>query len=201
MTAGQNKLQKENYSTIEKIVVALMFILIIANYILYNKTDEFNQLTMSALQLVLLGYYISVFKKNMLLFFIGFIIIVLGTMLKAIQFPGGVVLKFCGMIIQFSFGLYLGIKAVKRSMKNKDIEIFSFLLCLVMAYPLIHFIFLKPYKEFLTVYHFATSFIVLYIMNYENLWGNYTAAEKKVIFYVLIVALLQVLINSLQYLN
>ena len=185
---------------IEKILITLIFVVVIISYFGTGNKELKSEffLILAILKFFLIGYYISITRNLYSLVFIGFLIFILGNLFSILHWPFANELQLTGLFTQFIFGLFLIVKTIKDSIANKDLEIFSSLLSLALLYPVIHHFFLNTRVEFFMVYNFTTAFLLATIMYNENLWDKYNFSEKKILTYILVTVLIQVLIFSIK---
>jgi hypothetical protein len=184
----------------EKILVALILGSIVIYYIATGEQD----LKASALlpvvltfEIVLIGLYIFQTKNIVSVFLLGFVVWNLGFIIGREDASLGSKLQIVGEMNQFILGIYMAIKAVKESVKNKDWEMYGTLISLELMFPILYRN-LHLGKELLVVYYFALPFVLGIVMFNENLWDKYTSTEKKILTYILISAVAEVLFISVR---
>ncbi|HWZ22858.1 MAG TPA: hypothetical protein VNW06_09410 [Cytophagaceae bacterium] len=199
MTAKQSN-TRSFIGNLEKILIALIFVSILVYYVVTGNRELKTSILYTLLlllEVLLLLYYIYLTKNLFSLFLIGYIILNIGFYL---QLSGNSLSKnliLAGEFSQFFLGLFLGYKTFKDSMKNKDWEMFGTLLTLALIFPILYHYFLSG-KELLLVYEYALPFLLGIIVYNENLWDKYNNSEKKILTYILVSSVAEVLFISMK---
>jgi hypothetical protein len=193
----QNSTNRFNPS-LEKIIIALLFSSIIVFYLYTGQRDlkegKFFSFVL-LLESVLLVYYIYLTRNFYSIFLIGYVVLNIGYYEQTINFNLGDKIVLAGELSQFCLGLFLGYKTFLESKANKDWEMFGTLITLALLFPLIYRFALSG-KEIVMVYHFALAFMLATIIYNENLWDKYNSSEKKILTYILVSTVVEVLFIS-----
>jgi hypothetical protein len=199
MTAKQSN-TRSFIGNLEKILIALIFVSILVYYVATGNRELKTSILYTVillLEVLLLLYYIYLTKNLFSLFLIGYLILNIGFYL---QLSGNSVSKnliLAGEFSQFFLGIFLGYKTFKDSLKNKDWEMFGTLLTLALIFPILYHYFLSG-KELLLVYEYALPFLLGIIIYNENLWDKYNNSEKKILTYILVSSVAEVLFISMK---
>jgi hypothetical protein len=188
-------------SNLEKILIALIFISILIYYVATGERELKTGSLFPAvllLESLLLGYYIYLCKNFYSAFLVGFLLLNIGLYEQKINYSLGQNLILAGEITQFCFGLFLAYKTIKESIANKDWEMFGTLVTIGLLFPLVYRFTLKGNQEYYMVYNFALAFILGTIIYNENLWDKYNNSEKKILTYVLVCTVAEVLFISVK---
>ncbi len=185
---------------VEKIIIALL----LASFLIYFfiigekdlKSSEFYSIIL-LLEIILAGFYIYLTKNKYSIFLVGFIVLTIGFYVEKIDATLGKQLILVGELTQFALGIFFAYKTILESKKNKDWEMFETLVSIALLFPLIYRFILSG-DELLMVYHFALAFILGTIIYNENLWDKYNYSEKKILTYVLVTTIVEVLIISIR---
>ncbi len=199
MTAKQNN-TRSIIGNLEKILITLIFVSILVYYVVTGDRElKMGSMYTSILLLecLLLAYYIYLTKNFYSLFLVGFIILNIGFYLQLSDPSLSKNLILAGEFSQFFLGIFLGYKTFKDSVKNKDWEMFGTLMTLALMFPIIYRYALSG-KEFVLVYKYALPFLLGIIIYNENLWDKYNTSEKKILTYVLVSTLVEVLFISMK---
>ncbi len=187
-------------SNLEKILIGLIFASILIYYFTTGQKELKTTIlypSVLALEGLLLIYYIYRTQNLYSLFFIGFGILIVGYYEQPFQYELSKKLILMGEVSQFCLGLYLGYKTIQDSLKNKDWEMFGTLITVALLFPLVYRFALSG-KELIMVYNFALAFMLGTIIYNENLWDKYNDSEKKILTYVLVSTLAEVLFISVK---
>jgi hypothetical protein len=194
------KIQDRNLvDNIEKVLIVLILISIISYYIVTGERElktGYLYYFVLLCESILVGYYIYLTRNLYSLFLIGYIILNVGFFLQVQHNPLGKKLILTGEFCQLFIGILFGYRAFLESKKNRDWEMFGTLLALVLMFPIIYRYLLSG-KELLIIYHYALPFLIGIIIYNENLWDKYNGAEKKVLIYILVCNVAEVLFLSL----
>jgi hypothetical protein len=199
MTTKQSN-AKSIIGNLEKILIALIFVSILVYYVVTGDRElktGFIYTEILLLETLLLAYYIYATRNLYSLFLVGYILLNIGFYLQASGNYSSKNLILTGEFSQFFLGLFLGYKTLKDSMKNKDWEMFGTLMTLALIFPIIYHYFLSG-KEFVLVYKYALPFLLGIIIYNENLWDKYNSSEKKILTYILVSMLVEVLFISMK---
>lgn len=185
----------------EKILIALIVVSIILFYFGTGERELRNSAVFTlvlSLEILLALYYSYLIRNVYALFLGGMVLLNAGYLLLSSNPELSQGLIIAGKASYFIFGIFLGYKTVKDSISNKDFELFGFLLTLALLFPLVHHLYkpLSANQDYLMVYHFALAFLLSTIMYNENLWDKYSFAEKKILVYVLVCTIAEVLFYS-----
>jgi hypothetical protein len=201
MTTTNVPKAKRFSSNLEKILIALIFISILIYYVATGerelKTGNLFSIVL-LLESLLLFYYIYLCKDLYSVFLGGFILLNIGLYGQKINYSLGQNLILAGEITEFFFGIFLSYKTIKESLANKDWEMFSTLVAVALLFPLVYHYTLKGNQEYYMVYNFALAFILGTIIYNENLWDKYNNSEKKILTYILISTIAEVLFISVK---
>ncbi|HSZ25938.1 MAG TPA: hypothetical protein VK766_09480 [Cytophagaceae bacterium] len=192
---------KQILQNIEKILIVLIFVSIPLYYVSTGEKELKSStlfLEVLALEFCLLLYYCYLTRNLYTAFLLGFIVLTIGLYVQKTNYPVGQKLILIGEITQFCLGLFLGYKTVQESIQNKDWEMFGTLLSLVLMFPLVYHFVLRDHQEYLMVYNFSLAFILATIIYNENLWDKYNPSEKKILTYVLVSTVTEVLFISIK---
>lgn len=185
---------------VEKGIIGLLFISILAYYFITGyddiKSSEFYPIVL-LLQVILLGLYIYLTQDKYSAFLIGLAFLPIGAYLRKENPALGDQLMLLGELAQLALGIYFIYKTIIESKKNKDWEMFGTLVAIGFLFPIVYHFFLAG-KELLMIYSFAYAFILGTVMYNENLWDKYNKAEKIILTYVLVAALVEVVLISIR---
>jgi hypothetical protein len=191
------------FSNLEKILIGLIFTSLILFYIATGNIElrsSYAYALVLLLEILLAAYYLYVIRNKYSLFLIGFIILNIAYLLPFLYgvSTNGIYLLLVGKITYFCLGLFLIYKTVKESLHNKDLELFGTLISIALLFPLFHHFYFSGNEDYLMVYHFALAFMLGTVIYNENLWDKYTASEKKILTYVLVCTVVEVLLISVK---
>jgi hypothetical protein len=183
-------------SDLERILlIASLLLLLIGNFLLSGDlTTYFNFASLASLMVLGVYYGFQLRSKE------GILCVVLSSGMLYHFFASGsewqsnLFLYYAGILT--IFGLLFLKKSMDESRKNRDFELFATLISLSFFYPLLHIFYFSDEKGFIMVYHFATVFLVAYVMYYENLWDKYNVGEKKILTLLLVLNLFEVALLS-----
>ncbi len=187
-------------SNLEKVLISVILGSIIAWFIVTGERDlktgylyKFVLLT----EIALIVYYIYITKNAFSIFLVGFIILNIGYFDLTYHHAIAKKIIIAGEISQFLLGVLLGYKAFLESKKNKDWEMYGTLVALALMFPILNeFIFRD--RTFMMIYHYALPFLLGIIIYNENLWDKYNDTEKKILTYVVVSSVAEVLFLSLK---
>jgi hypothetical protein len=153
-------------------------------------------------QTLLLGNYLfdanSVFYKLLLL---GFFIGLMGNLFVLFHWPHGLILFMGGAASQIILGLSILYKGIKETLRDKDFELFVYLLGglliitgMILILPLIFQVYfneklLIDNGEFLSV---PLLGVIITIMFNSNIWNEFVPDQKKILTYVLLITTIPV---------
>lgn len=191
------------FSNLEKILIGLTFTSIILFYIATGNKElrsSYAYAFVLLLEILLAVYYIYIVRNKYSLFLIGFIILNIAYLLPFLYgvFTNGIYLLLVGKIAYFCFGLFLIYKTVKESLHNKDLELFGTLISIALLFPVFHHFYFPANEDYLMVYHFALAFMLGTVVYNENLWDKYNTSEKKILTYILVSTIVEVLLISVK---
>ena len=185
---------------VEKIIIALLLASLLIYFFIVGEKDlkssEFYSIILF-LEFILAGFYIYLTKNKYSIFLVGFMVLTTGFYVEKIDATLGKQLILVGELTQFALGIFFAYKTILESKKNKDWEMFETLVSIALLFPLIYHFILSG-DELLMVYHFALAFILGTIIYNENLWDKYNYSEKKILTYVLVTTIVEVLIISIR---
>jgi len=185
---------------LEKVLIALIFVSILVYYVVTGNRDLKAGLLYKEvllLETALLFYYIYLTKNLYSVFLVGFVVLNIGFFEYSNNVKLSKNLILIGEFSQFFFGAFLGYKTVKESIKNKDWEMFGTLMTIALMFPIIYRYLLSG-KELLIIYKYALPFLLGIIVYNENLWDKYNNSEKKILTYVLVSMVAEVLFISMK---
>lgn len=189
------------FSNAEKVLIGLIFISIVIFYVATGDKELKSgnaYITVLTLEIALASYYLYILRSVYSLFPVGFILLNTGYLLPYSYHPIEESLLLLGKLTYALLGLFLAYKTIKESMRNKDLELFGTLLSVALLFPLFHQFYFPGNEDYLMVYHFALAFMLGTIIYNENLWDKYNAAEKKILTYVLVSTVAEVLFISIK---
>jgi hypothetical protein len=193
----------ETVLKIEKVLIGLPFVSILLYYIATGNID----MRPSSIYPVVLGiqaalavFYILITQNYRALFLTAYLLINAGHWMYAFsyQVENAWYCLLAGLILQAGLAGYLGYKTVRESIANKDWEMFGTLLTLALLFPLLNFLVLSYNPEYTTIYYFTLAFLLGTILYNNNLWEKYDTVEKKILIFLLVNALIEVLLTSLR---
>ncbi len=196
-----NKQPRSIRENLEKVLIAVIFIAIGAFYIITGNKELKNSGIYTAVLIleILLALYYGILIKNLYsLFLIGFIALNTGQLLPYSYHSLAEYLILAGKITLAILGIYLGYKTIRESLKNKDWELFGTLITIALLFPLFHHFYFPSNQDYLMVYHFSLAFMLGTVMYNENLWDKYNFPEKKLLTYILVSTVAEVLFISIK---
>lgn len=182
-------------SDLEKVFIGLVFFSLMVNYLIEVKGAF---LLVYIFLILLLFYYIIKIKEWVYqLVMSGMIIDIIGRIARFMHWSGASLMLLAGTAAYFIFGILMIRKALQESWRNSNFELLGFLLGIFLFVPSVVF-FISEAEGVLQFYSFAFAFIIGTIMYNDNLWEKYSTGEKKVITYLLVSALVNVINMSLK---
>ncbi|MFN3405764.1 MAG: hypothetical protein ACK40G_16835 [Cytophagaceae bacterium] len=180
---------KVNSSKIEKGIIIITFLLLIVSYFV---TSEMKVSTLIFLSLfgilALAGFYFLISENSVSkLLFGGFIIFTLGTILKVKNVDFHFYTLIAGVLSFLYFGAYVIVKSVKASLKYGNFEMLTFLLGLLLLFPVL-FVFEIGEGRLYLFFLYGLAFVIATIMYNDNLWERFSFDEKKIQIWLLVFA-------------
>jgi hypothetical protein len=153
-------------------------------------------------QTLLLGNYLfgasTVFHKVLLL---GFFIGLLGNLLILLQWPYGHLLFMAGAGSQVVFGISIFYKGIKATLRDKNFELFVYLLggllfitAMMLILPIFFELFLNKKLLIENAEYLAVPLlgVIGTIMANSNIWDDFIPDQKKILIYVLLITIIPV---------
>jgi hypothetical protein len=153
-------------------------------------------------QTLLLGNYLfsssKVFYKLLLL---GFFIGLMGNLFVLLHWPYGLFLFMAGAASQIALGIAILYKGIMETLRDKDFELFIYLLGglliitgVILIMPIIYQVFLNEKLlidngEFLSV---PLLGVIITIIFNSNIWDEFIPDQKKVLIYVMLITIIPV---------
>ncbi|HVD96958.1 MAG TPA: hypothetical protein VNB90_02060 [Cytophagaceae bacterium] len=185
---------------VERILITLIIFSLVVFYFLTGNSElkkTAGYTCVLVLEIALAAYYIYLVRNVYSLFLAGFIVLNVGYLILGQPFSD--VLIIAGLVNLFLLGIFLGYKTIRESIQNKDLELFGTLLTLGLIFPIIQFFYFPDNFDYLMVDQFALAFVLGTVMYNENLWDKYNLSEKKILTYVLVSTIVEVLLISVRF--
>ncbi|WMJ74278.1 hypothetical protein RCC89_14035 [Cytophagaceae bacterium ABcell3] len=184
---------KKNISRIEQLTVGGI---VLSFFLLYFTDAPFFWYVFQSLFLFLLLAYFIVAEKHLYrVFFVGFSARIFGS-LGLLDPEISQILIYVGTGFMSLFGLLILFRSIQESVKYKNFEMITFLTGIFIALsPLVFF---EVPDQVLQFYNFGLCFLIFTIMYNDNLWSRYNFDEKRVLVFIVLLALIYVLTFSMK---
>ncbi|HEY8400267.1 MAG TPA: hypothetical protein VIK89_03340 [Cytophagaceae bacterium] len=201
MQASLKSKLEAKVENIEKVLIIIFFFSILIKFFV-SGLKTIATYTAPGSLIVLSLVYLILSEKIYKLFFLALLIGILAPMFAV---SGAAFFNFGSAGAVSIFGIFVLIRAIKESLRNKTFELLPFLLGFLLsirvAISFITYYYPKvDIDQIYNLYFFGLTFIIGTIIYNDNFWERYNLSEKKAFLFLLVVALGNVLSVSLKYL-
>jgi hypothetical protein len=186
---------------IERMLIVFVLAVVLVFEIISDSTLlHMYAYTLSFAKIVLLGFYIYLFKNKIYQMIAGGILVgLLSSFIETQVIMNIPFLLWVGLMSLMVFGGIVLIQSIKDSMQYGGFELLSFLLgFFLLLLPVPVAMLGEDMKELYLLNNFGLCFIIGTLMYNDNLWERYQYDQKKMIIYLLVTSLTVIITLSIK---